>query len=461
MMKILFVIFQLDFADHIAIPFLSAQAKKRGHDCSLCVLSNQDLTETVEAYRPDVVAFSANVYGFKTLVAAHKAARAVRDYVSILGGPQATFSPETYADSGMDIYVVGEGDETFADLLAALETGAPYDSIANVVTAKGANPVRPLVRDLDSLPFPDRDITLQGTFLADTPKKTFYATRGCPYSCAYCCNDRYHAMYRGKGPIVRRHSVDRLLEEIAYVGKSYRMDFIKFGDDLFAPKLDDWLVEFCEKYPGRIGVPFNIYLRFDTVTRPMLQLLKRAGCYSAHLSVDSLSAFVREDVLNRRMRPVDIVAQLHMFSEEGINTWVNYMLAAPGSTIQDDLETIAVSRAAKVTYASYSTTVCMKGTTLYDYARSHGLIPEGYVDDMTGVSRESDLTCFSEKEKKIRFNIYLLGAIAAKIPQPFHNAVLYCIKKIPPNRFFSFLRRIFYLYSIENTIFKLHKRVST
>ncbi|MBL6945206.1 MAG: radical SAM protein [Rhodospirillales bacterium] len=454
-MKILFVIYQLDFGDHIAIPFLSAQAKRLGHECELCILKQQDLRDVVVAWKPDMVAFSANIFGFEEILAAHRLARAEHVYISILGGPQATVFSGSFQKSGMDCWVVGEGDEAFADILRAIKAGESYDAVPNVITARGANPVRPLIRDLDSLPFPDRDITLEKTYLAHTPKKTFYASRGCPYSCSYCCNSYFNNLYKGKGPIVRRFSVDRLLDEVAYVGGKYRMDFVKFGDDLFAPRLDDWLIEFCEKYPERIGIPFNVYLRFDTATRPMLKLLKNAGCHSVHLSVDSLSKKVREEVLHRRMKDVDIVTQLRMFSEEGINTWVNFMLAAPESTLEDDLATIEVSRAADVTYPSYSTTVCMEGTMLYDYAQTHGLIPEGYSDDLSGVSAMSDLRCFSEKEKRIRLNIYLLGAVSSKLPTLLRALAVLVIKNTRPNRFFRWIWQKFYIHSIENTIFKL------
>lgn len=57
------------------------------------------------------------------------------------------------------------------------------------------------------------------------------------------------------------------------------MDFVKFGDDLFAAKTDDWMEEFVEKYSKRIGIPFNCFLRFDTVEDELLKLLKKAGCF--------------------------------------------------------------------------------------------------------------------------------------------------------------------------------------
>ena len=455
-MKILFCIYQLDYADHIALAYLSAVAKSLGHSTDLCVLKDDDLSCRIGERKPDVVAYSANIYGFAEMVAEHKRAVSRQPFVSIMGGPQPTFSPETFEYSGVDAYCVGEGEEAFRDFLVRVENGIAFDDVPNLITGKASNPVRPLIRDLDTLPFPDRDLTLSHSFLKNTAKKTFYATRGCPYQCSYCCNNKYHALYRGKGQAVRRFSVERLIQEIEYVKARYRTEFIKFGDDIFAIKADDWLEQFCEQYARRIGIPFNCYLRIDRISEKLLTVLKKAGCYSVHLSVDSSSPHVQEKILGRCMKNVDVPGQLKMIHSFGINTWVNFMLAAPDSTLQDDLDSIRISKQGRVTYTAYSTTVPMKGTRLYDHCLENALIdPHTHKSDMTGCWTKSALNCFSRKEKNIRYNIYLLGALIAKLPQWLVAPAVGLIRLTPPNRLFVMFRNWFYRYSIENKIFKV------
>ena len=457
-MKILFVIHQLDFADHIAISYLSAIAKQLNHSTYVCILENQKLLDVIAVIKPEVVAYSTNVLSFSTLVDAHKQAGSHYDFISIMGGPQVTFYPETFDESGMDAYCVGEGEYAFRDFLIKVDNGEPYDNVPNLITKRGKNPVRPLIKILDELPLADRDLVIANSFLKDVPKKTFYATRGCPFKCAYCCNNYYHQLYKGKGPIVRRFSVERIIREIESVKSKYRMDFIKFGDDLFAMKADDWLEEFADKYSKRIAIPFNCYLRFDTVDDKLLELLKKAGCFSVHLSVDSTSDYIREEVLKRKMRKVNIVENLRKIKDYGINTWVNHMLAVPGSSLQDDLNTIKLAKKAKVTYPAYSTTVPMKGTELYSHCIEQGFInPASYQADMTGCSEKSVLSCFDEKEKNIRYNIYLLGAVIAKLPFPLDKIAVRLIKVVSPNKFFRKIRTCVYEYYIRNKIFKLPK----
>lgn len=457
-MKILFVVHDLGFSDPIAIAHLSSIAKQLGHLTFFCSLDRDDLSAAVNKVKADVVAYSVNVIGYRKTTKAHKEAREIYNFISIMGGPHPTYSPETFTESGMDAYCIGEGEYAFKDFLIKVEQGNSFDNVANLITRKTTNPARPLIKDLDALPPADRDLVISNSFLKNAAKKTFYATRGCPFNCTYCCNNYYHTLYRGKGPVVRRFSVERILREIEDVRAKYRMDFIKFGDDCFAIKADDWLEEFSEKYAKRIGIPFNCYLRLDTVDDAMLKLLKKAGCFSVHLSVDSASRHVRENILKRQMRSENMVERLRKIKEYGINTWVNYMLAAPESTLQDDLDTIKLSKEGEVTYAAYSTTVPMEKTELYDYCVQRGLIDSStYQGDMSGCSEKSVLSCFTEKEKNVRYNVYLLGALIAKLPHPLDKVALSLIKPIPPNKSFIKIHDYLMNYYQTNKIFKLPK----
>lgn len=463
MLNIIFVIDTLSYADHIAIACLSAVAKQKGHITHLCLLSNSDLKTLVLKIKPDVVAYSANVLSFKNIIKSHKESRSVHQFISILGGPQATFFPESFIESCVDAYCVGEGEEAFGEFLDRVENGESFDDVLNLITNKSSNPVRPLISDLDSIPALDRDLILSNSFLGNVSKKTFYATRGCPYACSYCCNNYYHDLYRHKGKIVRRFSVERVIREIEYVKKNYKTDFIKFGDDIFAIKADIWMKEFVQKYKSRIGLPFNCYLRFDIVTDELLSMLSEAGCYSVHLSVDSTSSYIREHVLNRRMRKnVNIEYNLRKIRSHNIRTWVNYMLSAPESTIRDDINTIFLSKKGKVTYTAYSITTPMNGTKLYEESLKKGYIDKNFVGDMTGggglteYSSPSSLKCFSRREKNIQYNIYCLGAIAARLPYPLLYVFLAIIIMVPPNAFFLKVRNLYHKFMIERYIFKIN-----
>jgi len=461
-MRILLVTHDLSYADHIAISYLSAIAKQLNHSTFFCTLDKEpfchnDLVTAVKQVRPEVIAYSVNIIGFRRAVEANLKAKKIHNFISIMGGPHSTFSPETFSASGMDAYCVGEGEYAFRDFLIRVEKGGSFDDVENIITERHSNPVRPFIKNLNELPMADRDLVISNSLLKVIPKKTFYATRGCLFKCTYCCNNYYHNLYKGKGHFLRRFSVERIIQEIEHVKRKYRMDFVKFGDDCFAMKADYWLEEFSEKYSRRIGIPFNCYLRLDLIDDALLRLLKKAGCFSVHLSLDSTSEYVREQVLHRKMQSANIVENLKKVRAYGINTWINYMLAVPESTLQDDLNTIKFSKEVKVTYPSYSTTVPMKGTDLHKYCVEKGLIEPSFEGDYSGFSEKSSLSCFKEREKNIRYNIYLLGALLVKLPYPLDKVVLFLIKFIPPNRLFKKIHDAIWKYHIENIIFKLPK----
>jgi len=453
--KVLFALHDLGFADHISIAHLSAIARQSGHKTYFTLLDK--FPEAQRELKPDIVAYSANILGYKRIVEANTIARRERQFISIMGGAQPTFSPETFPASGMDAYCVGEGDYAFRDFLDNI---GDFNSVDNLLTRLKKNPIRPLINNLDDLPPADRGLILGHSFLKNASKKTFYATRGCPFNCAYCCNNYYHQLYKGQPP-VRRFSVERLIREMEDVRSRYRMDFVKLGDDCFTIKADEWLEEFANKYSQRIGIPFNCYLRVDTIDDGMLGLLRKAGCFSVTLSVDSTSPYIREHILHRRMRAENVVERLRKVREYGINTLVNYMLAVPESTLQDDLDTIKQAREANITWMNYTTTVPMDKTELYNYCVAHELLnPLTYEGDMGGCMERSELSCFTEKERDIRFNIFLLGEWIAKLPPMLGNIVSYLIRVIPPNRLFRMFNAMRFRWYMEHKIFEVSDNFS-
>lgn len=102
----------------------------------------------------------------------------------------------------------------------------------------------------------------------------------------------------------------------------------------------------------------------------------------------------------------------------------------------------------------------MKGTELYDYCvEKNYLDPLTHNYDMTGCYEKSTLSCFSEREKNIRYNIFLVGGIISKLPSPLYEIALNLIKVVPPNKFFKKLHYYFDKYYLTRKIFNFDKKV--
>jgi len=463
-MRVLFVTPGLGYTDSVAIGYLSSIAKSRSHktyyahlDCSV-----DEWLLLCKNIAPDIIAYSVDTLGWGLVVERNNASKKILHYVSIAGGPHPTQCPEAFDDSGIDAFCVGEGEGAWEDFLVSIENEAGWADIPNIIAWKGSkkviNPVRPYVADLDSIPIPDRDLILGSTFLHKTGKKTFFTSRGCPFRCSYCQNDTWHELYKKKGRRVRRFSVERVIREMELVKDRHCMTFVKIDDDCFATSVDEWLEDFCREYKSRIGLPFNCLLRLDRIDEEMLSLLKSAGCYSVHLSVDSINPSLRARVLNRRYGDDDIIRKLRLFRKYGINIWVNFMLTLPGSTLWDDLGTIAFARKAMVTYSSYTTTVPTPGTALYRSAEADSLLPDGF-ENMTGelFYGLSVLNGFSSFRKRVSYNVFLFGDYLAKIPFPF-RWVGYALLFLLPNLSISRKLRDFgFQNAVSNTIYKLER----
>jgi radical SAM superfamily enzyme YgiQ (UPF0313 family) len=359
-MKILFVMVKEDYIDPMNIELLSALAKRDGHETFLNVLEHDDLIEDMEAVRPDVVAYSAKTGESNVMFRANRAIKTkYKDKVfTVMGGPHPTFNsmrmqlygenlklpltfsgpamPRIVEDTALDALVVGEGDESWPAILSALSTGGNLDTIANVVTRTnrkrdGSVALQERNMALDDLPFLDRDVVYAKTRLRDFGMRSLMAGRGCPFPCTYCFNAKYNAMYKGKGKMLNRYSVDRLLAELEDMVRRHKTQFIKFYDDVFVFRTDDWLIEFADKYPRAIGLPFHCLIRSDLARRDpdMIHYLKKAGIKSISMSIESGNPFIREHIFKRGMDAEDIRYAFDLCHKEGINTFSNTILAVP------------------------------------------------------------------------------------------------------------------------------------
>ena len=104
------------------------------------------------------------------------------------------------------------------------------------------------------------------------------------------------------------------------------------------------------------------------------------------------------------------------------------MVAAPESTLEDDLDAIRLSRRAKISHMSTSTTVPLKGTELWRYCVEKGYIGKEYAGQMDQCYEMSQLKCFSDKEKSARYNVYNLGNIVAHAPFLLFHVGIFLIK---------------------------------
>ena len=453
-MKILFVVSELGYIDPVGIAFLSAIAKRDGHDTFFCSLDRDSLISKIATISPDIVAYSIFSCAIEKVTTINKEARLKYEFISIVGGPHATYCPEDTLARGFDACCIGEGEYIFKEFLEKVSADKSYDEIDGLITQNQRRVrMRPLVGDLDDLPLPDRDLVLSNSVLGNTSKKTFFSGRGCPFQCTYCLNQVQTKLYKGKGKYVRRFSVDRMIEEILYIKSRYKLDFVKFDDDLFALRADEWLEEFAKKYSSKVGVPFNCLVRLDHVGDDLLKLLKQAGCYSVTTSIDSSSAIVRSEVLNRKMSNDILIKNLSKFYPYDIKTYVNFILGLPGATIEDEMQSVSMARKTNTTYLAYTFLVPFPGTKLWQYCVDNDYIDSDYKVP-EAMSAGPSLKHQSVREKNICKNLFDLGQIANRSNFALSCFIRFIIKYFPNIQPYRTLTRVIRRHYMENVIYK-------
>ena len=379
----------------LAIEYLSACLKRAGHEVDLLfepeldggmgflppyflqwLRSDRLLVDAVRRISPDLIAFSCplNIYPF-----VKKTARLLKQHFNIpilVGGGHATLAPEyLLKNSDIDMVCLGEGEEPIVELADTMERGADYTGIKNFCFRRNGtiinNPVRPLLENLDSLPFPDRDLFHRaGCFAGNL---YFVAGRGCPFRCNYCCQHAFRKLYRGKGRYVRFRSVENVISELEQCVAKYDVQHIHSEDDTFTVD-HPWLFDFCEEYEKKIPVPFYCHVRPGTLSRDLLQRLKKAGCRAVFFGIDSGSETLRRGLLNRNISDGDMYEQAGMIKDSGIGLATACMFGMPGETDRQMLETFNMAVAVESDFAYDSIFYPFYGTELHTYAVENGYL---------------------------------------------------------------------------------------
>jgi radical SAM superfamily enzyme YgiQ (UPF0313 family) len=299
-----------------------------------------DAARRVLDTRPDVVAFSSYSRTHGWLVEVARAIKRDRRVPVVFGGAHVTGDPaRSIREPAIDAVVVGEGEGAILDLLdCATPDGFARRDIPNVWVRGGdgpiGNPCRPLIEDLDSLPFGERD-----GFFAAAPalerRLLAMGHRGCPFRCAYCEHSTFRARYP-RGRHVRQRSVSHLLDELRVYRRRGIASTVSFEDAILTCDLR-WMREFADRYPIDIGLPFECYAHPRACGPAVVETLARAGCVIVRLGVQS----VRPATLDRMERPAysgAVREAVHRLHGAGIRVSLDHMLGFPWETEADQVE---------------------------------------------------------------------------------------------------------------------------
>jgi tRNA A37 methylthiotransferase MiaB len=250
------------------------------------------LAEDLRSRRPDVVGFMTECDSYHHVIqicAALK--RRLPACQIVLGGPHASavgrITMEKVAE--IDAIVVGEGEVTFPELLAAINSGSDVavpGSIRRVGVGIVEGPARALIESLDRLPVPAFDL-----YLPDPGEEMFLEVgRGCPFQCEFCSTAPYwYRRHRVKSP-------KRILDEICTIQHLFGTKRVHFTHDLFTTNRA-WVKAVCDALlSAGTPVAWTCSARTDTVDEDLLRRMKEAGCSAIYFGLESGSERILREI---------------------------------------------------------------------------------------------------------------------------------------------------------------------
>jgi radical SAM superfamily enzyme YgiQ (UPF0313 family) len=436
----------------LGVGYLAAVAKDAGHTVRLGALLHDDIVSEARSFGADLVGFTATT-GFhrKYLDLARALKRSNPQMLVVMGGPHPTFFPEVLEESdALDAICRGEGEEAFVEFLDALERGTDHTCVSNfwVRTDNGnivRNNVRPWIRNLDSLPFPDRSLYEPYGKVMTFKTPFVMAGRGCPYRCSYCFNHAYNKLYAFETTVLRRRSVDNVISELQELKTLYPVELVVFQDDIFI--LDhDWILEFARKYREKIGIPFHCHFRANLVTKPVVSALANAGCISIKMAIESADDHIRNEVLKRGMNTEQILRAAALVREAGIVLVTQNILGNPGETIEQALCTLDLNIRCKPSYAFATLLQPYPRTEIGEFVRERNLLET----ESAELNHESffDRSILKMEHRARMERIRMLFPIA--VEWPLIRRLLPLLSRLPLNPLYGAADKLWKGYAVKH-----------
>jgi anaerobic magnesium-protoporphyrin IX monomethyl ester cyclase len=460
--RVLFVAQELSYEPQ-GIMSMAAVLKQAGHQVALTVADLEDPVQFAVDYQPAILGYSVMTGSQRGYFALNRRIRAALDPLyasqgkppvfSAFGGPHPTFFPEMISEPGVDGVCIGEGEGAIVDLADALAADSFRPDIRNwwfkVVDVGGRpryvsglgmdngyeivkNPVRPLIQDLSALPHGDRALIYdKHPSLAASRIKHFMSSRGCPYNCTYCFNHAYYEIYKGARRGYQR-TVDDVIAEVNEVRARWPLEQVVFLDDLFIIHTE-WLEELADKWPKQVGLPFFCNVRANLLVKDprKVTLLKRAGCHTVSMGIETANDRIRVELLRRRMSREEIIQAGRMVRAAGMHITGSNILGLPTSTLEDDLATMRLNAEAQISYAYALLFQPYPGTELGRFTQEQGLLA-GSFDDIGEIAWDHTILAFEESDKRQREHLQRLFALG--VEWPWLEPLIRRLIRLPHNR---------------------------
>lgn len=377
----------------LGIGYLSSYLKKYSKRKLEIVLADantgEDIVNKFNDFKPDIVAITATTPQIKLAgEIAQKIKVRESGVLIVIGGVHFSTLPEKTFDifPAFDLGVIGEGEETFLELIdfGIDEKGKlKIDKLNNikgvVYRSKSGkiiiNEPRNPINEIDEIPFPDRNIFNLNYYLSPwqlirgfTAKRStnILTSRGCPFQCKFCASNIMSKKYRV-------HSIDYVLKEIDYLVNKLKIEALYFHDDLFMADKNR-VIEICDRLIGRgyhKKLVWSCQSRaelIDGATLPLLVKMREAGCRQLEFGFESGSDRVLKFLKGRSASVKKNQIAIDVVKKAGLRIFGNFMIGTIGETKAEIQKTIKFieKNQKKIDFFQAYLTVPFPGTEVWD-----------------------------------------------------------------------------------------------
>ena len=316
--------------------------------------------------------------------------------------------PDKVIAGPVDAICIGEGEYPVLELCRQLEGSESPHGIPNlwIKSNDGAvekNPPRSFIANLESLPFPDREMWKPWLSEQLDDEMTILGGRGCPYKCTYCSN---HALSRvAPGKYVRMRSPVNILEEVKFLYDNFSQQrSISFEVETIASN-KKWAIELCEQLakfvatvPEPVSFGTNYRIAHDSLDETLFESMKKANFNVISIGLESGSERVRREILGRNYSNDDFLKAVSLARKYGLQIYVYNMIGLPTETKDDHEKTILLNRLCQPEGHHTGIFYPYAGTEIYDVCVKLGLISQSLPQLMERRQSALDLPNFSRSQ---------------------------------------------------------------
>jgi radical SAM superfamily enzyme YgiQ (UPF0313 family) len=383
---------QINYWQPLGTLYVASSLLHSGHEVKFlngAFMAHQDILHELTVFSPDVIGIYSTTFGWKKALFTASDIRKLtfedRPYI-VAGGPYPVAMQEKCLEDSLDIdaVVTGEGEITMAELVDSLDKNKSLEGIKGLAYRHHnkiiKNPPRPLITDVDSLPFPARE--LLGDAMDYIPPPATYkrkpvavimTARGCNRRCIYCFQidkERKHG--------VRFRSVENVMKEIKLcLDQGYKE--IKFIDDTLAADYNRAMQIAKEIRKQNLDFTWFTSACVHQVDKPLLQAFKDAGCWAILFGAES-GVQKNLNTIRKGIKLEQTIKAVRTAQEVGLTVYTPFLFGLPGETFEEGLKTIEFACQLNPDIANFHALTPFPGTELYDNIDKYGTMSGDLTD---------------------------------------------------------------------------------